>query len=649
MKKQYVIRLLSLTLALSMCASLVGCGANTSSSTEATPSVVEESTSIPAEEKTETVEEETTESETEIIEEIVEKTEEVSAGPTPEKNENEEFKKKNSIAWLNYLACLSQEINSSKYSRMYLEEAYSSLIRNTNPENVNERTESHLASMLDSIEKYRMITVKRDRLQYLYEQNKAKAIRAAVPNPVGLLSAAASMDVKRLAASAIYMAVDSYTNYKAVSEEMALEYLQDGWELDDEEAENMHESRKRAFLYMIETVRDDKLPGELALNEKSVEDFVTAKNNDNIYQKIQFFESEESTYTAFGEYWLTLATCYYENEDYDKCLEAFAKYQELGSGIFRKDYGLAKALPNVIVAARETYSETDYVAFATEMLPLLKNNTENSDWSLKYFAAQMYIDLYARTKDSVYLEEAYNLALNNVNYLVPEQRSINAEYADDVKEISQTDTSSDAMKKKSKDEIENIKAENKKIKKYNGEVKEARKTELPSVYEPLELNCELLFALAKERGCSDAEKKRIDGITAGLFITEALNEKYSFGYKANVPDATYEKDEITMPVSCVSERSVLRVTVIGGSEKSTYEDWVVKKVNRPDKSKKVDDFTVLFTSKSAGKQEWTDGATIKVEIYESELDNGTPVTLNFKVNVTARKLLPDKIEYEQVK
>ena len=48
------------------------------------------------------------------------------------------------------------------------------------PEKVNETTESHLSSLLDIIEKYRMITVKRDRLQYIYDQNKAKALKEAM-------------------------------------------------------------------------------------------------------------------------------------------------------------------------------------------------------------------------------------------------------------------------------------------------------------------------------------------------------------------------------------------------------------------------------------------------------------------------------------
>ena len=53
-----------------------------------------------------------------------------------DEGENLIYIQENSIAWLNYLAMLSQEINSSKNSKMFLEEAYAALINNTNPANV---------------------------------------------------------------------------------------------------------------------------------------------------------------------------------------------------------------------------------------------------------------------------------------------------------------------------------------------------------------------------------------------------------------------------------------------------------------------------------------------------------------------------------
>ena len=99
-----------------------------------------------------------------------------------EQNANDELNamQKNSIAWLNYLAMLSQEINDSQNNKMYLEEAYSALINNTNPENVDEDTKNQLLSLMNIIDAYRFTEQKRERLQYIYEQNQAKAIKEAL-------------------------------------------------------------------------------------------------------------------------------------------------------------------------------------------------------------------------------------------------------------------------------------------------------------------------------------------------------------------------------------------------------------------------------------------------------------------------------------
>ena len=130
---------------------------------------------------------------------------------------------KKSMAMLNYLAVLTQEINASKNSRLYLENAYTSLIGNTHPNAVDYRTQNQLTGLLDTLEAYRMVAVKRDRLEYLYEQNQAKAIKAAIPNPLGLLSATRSISPLQLVASVAYMAVDSAASYSAAKEEAAQE------------------------------------------------------------------------------------------------------------------------------------------------------------------------------------------------------------------------------------------------------------------------------------------------------------------------------------------------------------------------------------------------------------------------------------------
>ena len=561
----------------------------------------------------------------------------------PAATEGEELdeQQKNSIAMLNYLAVLSQEINDSKNSRLFLEEAYASLINNTNPEKVNELTESHLCSLLDIIENYRMIDVKRERLQYIYEQNQAKALEAALPNPIGVLGAVRSRSWQQAAAAVVYIALDSLNSYRTYNIETDQEFLNDGWELDDEEAANLHDSRKRAFSFMVEMVREDDLPGELALNENAVANFVAWKNNTNNHQKIQFFESERETYQSFGNYWLTLADCYYENKDYRKCLEAMNKYEGLQTDIFRKDYYFARALPKAIAAANEVYGNQEYVQVAGRYLEQLLANTETSDWALRYFAAEGYLDLYARTDRAVYLKKAYDIALNNVNNLVPQQRSMNAAYLADVKEVAVPAGA--------------VKEEKRKIKEYNKSLKEQRRYELPPVYEPLVLNCELLFALAEKLDVTPAEKQHVEGILRGngeaLFLTEALENQYSFFPKTMAVEAKFEngKDALALPAGCVSEKSVVKVTVTGQGKTTVYDDWTVKEVKRP--SGDFSEYIVRYRSEKIGEQKWSDDSTVKVEIFAEENAQEPSTVVDFRISEYKERfwLLPDTIKFEQVR
>ena len=611
----------------------------------ATESTVEEST----ESKETAVEENTTEEESTEINKLVEEefeeiivpsTEEtvVIEEPVVEMVEEEPIEElneaqKNSIAMLNYLATLSQEINASSNSRMFLEEAYASLINNTNPEKVNELTESHLSSLLDIIEQYRIINVKREHLQYLYDQNKAIAIKSAVPNPIGVLSAAESIDLKRLAASTIYMAMDSYSSYETYNNDLDNEFLQDGWILDEEETDNLHDSRKRAFLFMIEIVREENLPGELALSESAVETFVTWKNNDNVNQRLQFLESEEKTYEMFGNYWLELAECYYEKEDYEKCLDAISKYEERQSDIFRKDYYFAQIMPKAIVAASKVYSEEEYILVAEKYLDILLNNTEATEWSLRYFAAETYLDLYAKTNNSQYITKAYNIALNNVNYLIKEQEELNNTYLTELEDVKIPENAT--------------KEEKKQINEYNKSLKKKRENELPTVYEPLVLNCDLLFALAEERDISVAEKNKIEGILEGAFLLETYQRRYSFEDTLELSEVIFDKAEIIMPASLLEENATVVVTVIEDGTETKYEDWQVKKVDREGES--VDTFSVTLRSEKIKKQKWSKNTIVRLEIIDGEAYDSTVMDFKIENYKEGLLMLPDKFEFKQVK
>ena len=217
---------------------------------------------------------------------------------------------------------------------------------------------AQIQSLLNTIYLYHIET-KRERLQYLLEQNQANAIlKAAQP-------------IERLKYRSIWrLSQDGYVsrlfgrglsrelpNHIRIAEE---EFLKENWALDDAAAESLHESRKEAFTYMAGNVPHG-LPGKLTLKPgKSVESFVSWKNNDNVTRRIEFLEKNQETSKAYGKYWLVLADSYFENGNYDKCLNCIEIYESLHIDTFRKDHDLAKALSKAVLAAQEEYSGVKY-------------------------------------------------------------------------------------------------------------------------------------------------------------------------------------------------------------------------------------------------------------------------------------------------
>lgn len=500
----------------------------------------------------------------------------------------------NSIGMLNFLTMLTQSINASKNSRLSLEEAYSSLVNNTYPNAVDMETEFRLEEILEQLKNYRMNAVKRERLEYIYARNKAQAIRAAVPNPLGLLSSVRSFNWPQLVASVAYMAFDSITSYQSASSQAELQYLQDGWELDDAEYEILHRLRSRAFTYMIEMVNSNNLPGDFALNEKAVDNYVSWKADNNIARRIQLFEANRKVYEGFGPYWLTLADSYYINKDYQKCIDAISYYETLSTRIFRQDFELAKTLPAAVLSAMEVLDGKEYNTIAEHYLNLIEANAAFDDWALRYFAAQGYIDLYQRTNDNSYLSKAYELILNNVTLMVNEQLDLNAKYLADIQKIEIPKGTSDIKKK----EIEQL----------NKQVEEERKTALIPFSDPLLLNCDLLFSLSEILKISPAEQAKIESIlhhnSQPLFLAPVVDKKYWFTDQ-NTPksaeiEALYNKGNFTIPVQYVTDSAIITLKVSSGKDEIDISDWVLSSVTRKDKTD-LSSFTALFKSSAAEK------------------------------------------------
>lgn len=667
MKKNVFVRGIAIILAMS----LTGCAEKTNSTTEIQETNVVESTAspsqennsvttVPIEDSTENKEEQTISPSLEA--EDVQTTVEPTTEPTPEQTPTivipEEEKKdeygmteqqRNSFSMLYYLAITAEEIRISKDNRLILDDIYTSLLNDINPGSIDETTQDHLKNLRDIIKSYINISVKRERLQYIYNQDKAATIRNAVPNPLAVLSVTNSLDWKKLVVSVAYTAVDSYNNYKSANDAADQEFFMSGWELDDEETATIQKNRERAFDYMVDIVQEYDLDGKLTLNEKAIETFAEICAIESVQQKIRRLEAEEETYKLLGNYWLELADCYYETGKYEKCLECVDKYNELATGIYRKDYNYTQILPKAIVAAQEIYLGDEYIEHVGGYAQDIIDNTTTEEWALRYFVAQVYLDLYARTDDSDYLKEAYEIAYDNVAILLDEQVSLNTSYLEDVKEITVDEPDYRFMTETEKKEAQQeYKGEQKRVKAYNKALKEARETELPTLYEPLILNCELLFALADEMNISNSEKAEIEDIlqtdTNGVFLSKVINDRYSFSSSKEKYSIDFSKDKLTIPVYLLNADAQIVIVVKDDGKTTTFKDCIVTEVER--KEEEFDSYIAYASSEDMKDYAWTANSKVSVSIYNG--DNYEPIAFNFKVKEYKDNwLIADKVVFEE--
>ena len=110
------------------------------------------------------------------------------------------------------------------------------------------------------------------------------------------------------------------------------------------------------------------------------------------------------------------------------------------------------------------------------------------------------------------------------------------------------------------------------IKQYNKYLKENRKTELVPIYEPLLVNCELLFALMDQLDFPSEERATVDAILhengGALFLDAVIDTAFRLddtSIRSNEIDVVFDGEKIEIPADFYSSASSVTLTVSGDS------------------------------------------------------------------------------------
>lgn len=539
-----------------------------------------------------------------------------------ERTEDIDDEQRAAVNMLNYLSLINEEISASNGNQLVLEDIYSSLINNTNTDYIDGTTQGQINNLLDTIHEYRMIDVKRARLERIYEQNKTKALLSAVPDLSSLVSEEGDTILDTIVSSvgvtmpstlvlnSTNMVMGAAADYFTARNEAETEFIESGWALDDEEMTALHESTKNAFNYMLDITKGYKISDAYILKQEDIQSFVEWRNqsSENNTGKLEWFMANQKTYENFGPYWLELAKVNYFSKNYQGCLDCMQAYKNLNVNIFRKDKDYGRTLAVAINSAQEILDDDHYIEYAKKCCDEIMSNSNDEDADLRYYVAMTYVGLFEKTKDQQYLSTAYDITKNNVNTLAKQQRELNEEYLGDVKEM---DTPNDASKRQKKE-----------IKQINKLLKEERKIALPPVLEDLTLNCDLLKVLSKKLGKDGEELNKLDSMLHTdskkvIFLTEDIDERYWFTEHndegADIAEDKFEKKTLTIPVICLSENCEVKVVVTGESGTTVLDDWIIEEVKRP-KNSDMSDFTATFSSKTSNDYKYQAGDKISVLI-----------------------------------
>lgn len=546
-----------------------------------------------------------------------------------------------SLNLVNEIIYISEQVISESNNITYLDEAYSHLYNNLNLTLVDDETRTRVTQIMTDIERYRMIEIKRDRLKTIYDYQKSMNIAAAVPNPINMIGTLAMIPTNPVGAIAglVGTAASSATMYAAADAQLDLSMLEQEWELSDEARATLTDINTGLFEYASKFAnsKKDEVTTREILNQVLVQNFVDAVNDNDLKRSISKLEGEQNTYSFFPTYWLELAHKYYLNGQFTKCLETIKYYEDNFdyTEIYRYNYRYAQILVEGIDALYKSADDIlKYKDVILSRLEIIQDNTRTDDWLQNYFVATAYLSLVGNGLDDEYLyRKAIECIDKNLTNLSKEQEKLNNEYCADLPTEEELVSSADGDSKK------------KEIEDYLKELKNERKTELPTLNPAFETNLRLLYSIYQ------AQEKEVAELASDYsylkdYIPVPQLRSAIFGDDLFVKDGIIElnkkgwgnrKFEVTIPASFINSTTEFEVKLVPEYTDSTYGklkfDNLLKKENDNGEYAGTISVRKVDRNKSYNLDDFV--AVLEIELTEDFVaDRGNDYSLNLRITTS---------------
>ena len=393
------------------------------------------------------------------------------------------------INLLNDINYSTTKITLAKSSDMLvLNDVYQQILNNYDPQRIDSDVNDYVVNLANNIEGLRLVNIKKDRLDVIFDYKKSQAVAAAIPSPIGLVGSIAQFAISptQAIASLIGTAASSALMYKAAVDELNLEKLEKEWELEDEERSRLNYLNLDSFSETANFANKNSVSKEYVMTIQPLTDFINILEDDNVKRRIEALQYSERRFKYFPTYWLELAQAYYDNNDFDnviKTVEYYDKHFDYDE-IFKQNYRYAQILTlyiSSLIEKNKGESIYDFKDIISDKLEIIITNTAESDWLQRYFCAITYLS-FAEIDDE-YFMKAYDLFRLNCIQLSKEQEdSINI-YKSPVSTPNEAE-----LKSLTKDE-------RKKEEAYYDLLAEERKVELPPINKAYILNIQSLASL----------------------------------------------------------------------------------------------------------------------------------------------------------